>query len=98
ISKRDWSSDVCSSDLLTAKTAELQEKSVEVRSAVEDDEKSVDDVKTGMSEVDELKKEISDIEADIKALKDAAGLDIPKKDDEERSEERRVGRWSRGRR
>lgn len=70
-------------DKLTAKTAELQEKSVEVRSAVEDDEKSVDDVKTGMSEVDELKKEISDIEADIKALKDAAGLDIPKKDDEE---------------
>lgn len=70
-------------DKLTAKTAELQEKSVEVRSAVEDDEKSVDDVKTGMSEVDELKKEISDIEADIKALKDAAGIDIPKKDDEE---------------
>ena len=65
---------------LATKTAELNTKKAEIRSFTESEDKTIDEVKAGMTEIKEKEDEIKEIRSNIEVLEQASAL----KDEEKR--------------
>ncbi len=68
---------------LAKKQADLATKKAEVRSFTESDDKTIDDVKTGMADIQAREAEIEEIRSNIEVLEQASGLSTDEKRDEE---------------
>ncbi|MDT2855841.1 phage major capsid protein [Lactococcus lactis] len=68
---------------LAKKQADLATKKAEVRSFTESDDKTIDDVKTGMADIQAKEAEIEEIRSNIEVLEQASGLSTDEKRDEE---------------
>ncbi|MBS7066972.1 MAG: phage major capsid protein [Lactococcus lactis] len=67
---------------LANKTAELNAKKAEIRSFTESEDKTIDEVKAGMTEIKEKEDEIKEIRSNIEVLEQASALKIEEKRDE----------------
>lgn len=72
---------------LASKLSLLNSKKEEVRSFTESEDKTVDDVKAGMSEIKAQEDEISEIRSSIDVLEKASALKLEEKRDESTNEE-----------
>lgn len=68
---------------LAQKQADLATKKAEVRSFTESDDKTIDDVKAGMADIQAKEAEIEEIRSNIEVLEQASGLSTDEKRDEE---------------
>lgn len=68
---------------LAKKQADLATKKAEVRSFTESDDKTIDDVKAGMADIQAKEAEIEEIRSNIEVLEQASGLLTDEKRDEE---------------
>lgn len=68
---------------LAKKQADLATKKAEVRSFTESDDKTIDDVKAGMADIQAKEAEIEEIRSNIEVLEQASGLSTDEKRDEE---------------
>lgn len=68
---------------LAKKQADLATKKAEVRSFTESDDKTIDDVKAGMADIQAKEAEIEEIRSNIEVLEQANGLSTDEKRDEE---------------
>lgn len=68
---------------LAKKQADLATKKAEVRSFTESDDKTIDDVKAGMADIQTKEAEIEEIRSNIEVLEQASGLSTDEKRDEE---------------
>ena len=67
---------------LATKTAELNTKKAEIRSFTESEDKTIDEVKAGMTEIKEKEDEIKEIRSNIEVLEQASALKVEEKRDE----------------
>ena len=68
---------------LAKKQADLATKKAEVRSFTESDDKTIDDVKAGMADIQAKEAEIKEIRSNIEVLEQASGLSTGENRDEE---------------
>lgn len=68
---------------LAKKQADLATKKAEVRSFTESDDKTIDDVKAGMADIQAKEAEIEEIRSNIEVLEQASDLSTDEKRDEE---------------
>ena len=67
---------------LATKTAELNTKKAEIRSFTESEDKTIDEVKAGMTEIKEKEDEIKEIRSNIEVLEQASALKVEEKRDD----------------
>lgn len=75
---------------LAKKQADLATKKAEVRSFTESDDKTIDDVKAGMADIQAKEAEIEEIRSNIEVLEQASGLSTDEKRDEEGLDESEI--------